>query len=156
MPPSGTLVTASAEETRAWGKKLGESLKPGDVVALTGPLGAGKTTLTKGLAEGLECPDPDAVCSPTFAILQEVEGRHPICHVDAYRLPEGEDAPDDIGLEEYLDAGWVVVVEWADRLAQFLPETAIWVDLAHEGPNERRIVWSRGTSEGVQVEELEP
>ncbi len=154
MEPSGTAVTRSPEETRAWGRRLGASLKPGDVVALTGPLGAGKTTLTKGLAEGLECPDPDAVCSPTFAILQEVEGRHPICHVDAYRLPE--DAPDDIGLEDYLDAGWVVVVEWADRLAQFLPEHAIWVDLAHEGPAERRIVWSKGISAPIEEEDLKP
>ncbi len=154
LSPSGTLVTGSPEETRAWGRLLGASLKPGDVVALTGPLGAGKTTLTKGLAEGLECPDPDAVCSPTFAILQEVEGRHPICHVDAYRLQDQDG--NGTGLEDYFDGEWVVVVEWADRLAGFLPESAIWVDLAHESPGERRIVWSKGTSTLITEEEMEP
>ena len=152
--PAGTAVTRSPEETRAWGKMLGASLKPGDVVALTGPLGAGKTTLTKGLAEGLECPDPDAVCSPTFAILQEVEGRHPICHVDAYRLVEA--GAEDTGLEDYFNGEWVVVVEWADRLSGFLPEHAVWVDLAHEGPTERRIVWSKGTSATMAEEDLKP
>ena len=139
---SGTLVTRSAGETRAWGRALGATLKPGDVVALTGPLGAGKTTLAKGLAEGLGCPDPDAVCSPTFTLIQELEARHPLCHMDAYRLPEGGE--EDTGLSDYLDGDWVILVEWADRIGEFLPEHAIWVDLAHEGPADRRIVWSRG------------
>ncbi len=152
IPPSGTTISRSAEETRAWGRALGSSLKPGDVVALTGPLGAGKTTLTKGLAEGLECPDPDAVCSPTFTLIQEFEGRHPLCHVDACRLPE--DGTDDTGLSDYFDGAWVVVVEWADRVGEFLPEHAIWVDLAHEGPSDRRVVWSRG-SPSEPLEELD-
>ena len=133
-------LTRSPEETRAWGRALGATLRPGDVVALTGPLGAGKTTLTKGLAEGLGCPDPDAVCSPTFALVQEIVGRFPVAHVDAWRLPEqaGQGA-DDVGLEDYLDGRWVLVVEWAERIRDLLPADTRWISLSHEGAATRRI-----------------
>lgn len=119
---------------------MGESLKPGDVVALTGPLGAGKTTLTKGLAEGLGCPDPDAVSSPSFTLIQEFEGRHRVAHVDAWRLPEGR--AEDTGLEDYFDGRWVVVVEWAERVRDLLPAGTIWVEMGHEGEGKRRITKS--------------
>ena len=131
------VVTASDAETRAWGKAFGEDLKPGDVVALTGPLGAGKTTLTKGLAEGLGCPDPDAVCSPTFALIQEFEGRCPVMHMDAYRLAEGD--AEGTGVGDYFDGRWVVIVEWAERIRNLLPERTRWIKLAHEGEGRRRI-----------------
>lgn len=131
------VVTASDAETRAWGKALGESLKPGDVLALTGPLGAGKTTLTKGLAEGLGCPDPDAVCSPTFALIQEFEGRCPVMHMDAYRLSEGD--AEGTGISDYLDGRWVVIVEWAERIRDLLPARTRWIALSHEGEAKRRI-----------------
>ena len=131
------LITSSPEETRAWGRALGETLKPGDVVALTGPLGAGKTTLTKGLAEGLGCPDPDAVCSPSFTLIQEFEGRHRMAHVDAWRLPEG--GAEDTGLEDYFDGRWVVVIEWAERIRDILPPGTAWVEMGHEGEGKRKI-----------------
>lgn len=137
------VITRSDAETRDWGRALGEKLRPGDVIALTGPLGAGKTTLTKGIAEGLGCPDPDAVCSPTFTLLQEFRGRHSLAHVDAYRLAEG--AGDDLGLEDYLDGNWVVVVEWAERVRHLLPERTRWIVMRHAGEDER------GIDEGVPV-----
>ncbi len=139
IPASGSVVTRSPEETRAWGRALGERLKPGDVLALTGPLGTGKTVLTKGLAEGLGCPDPDAVCSPTFTLIQEVDARHRMAHMDAYRLPQ--EGAEDTGLSDYLDGRWVVVVEWAERIRDFLPPQTLWVTLAHEGTTQRRIRW---------------
>jgi tRNA threonylcarbamoyladenosine biosynthesis protein TsaE len=140
------LITLSPEETRAWGCQQGQRLKPGDVVALTGPLGAGKTTLTKGLAEGLGCPDPDAVCSPTFTLIQEIQGRYPVVHVDAYRLPQGigGEGADDTGFSDYLDGRWVVIVEWAERVRDLLPSSTLWIEMAHEGPTQRWIRWGPG------------
>lgn len=141
------LISLSPEETRAWGRQMGQRLKPGNVVALTGPLGAGKTTLTRGLAEGLGCPDPDAVCSPTFTLIQEIQGRFPVAHVDAYRLPEGDS--DDTGFSDYLDGNWVVIVEWAERVRDLLPAKTLWIEMAHEGPTRRWIRWGPGPLQNV-------
>jgi tRNA threonylcarbamoyladenosine biosynthesis protein TsaE len=106
------LVTSSAAETEAEGERLGAQLQPGDLVLLTGPLGAGKTTFVRGLARGA---GSDAqVASPTFQLVRVYRGRVQVAHVDLYRVKvAGELA--DLGLDELLEVG-AVVVEWGDRL----------------------------------------
>ena len=106
------VTTRSAEETEAEGERLGLALKPGDLLLLVGPLGAGKTTFVRGLARGTGSHDP--VASPTFVLVRKYHGRVPLAHVDLYRLDRAPELR-DLGLEELLDEG-AVVIEWGDRL----------------------------------------
>jgi tRNA threonylcarbamoyladenosine biosynthesis protein TsaE len=137
----GAMTTATVHahdetETVALGKKLGSMLQPGDVIALTGELGAGKTTLTKGIAHGAGVEAE--VCSPTFTLIHEHRGRIPFYHVDLYRL-ESEDLMPDIGIEEYLYGTGVTVIEWSERMANLLPESALRVRLSADNDTEREI-----------------
>src|SRR4030042_1227770 len=120
-------VTRSPEETRTLAARLGVRLAPGDVVALNGELGSGKTEFVHGLAEGLEVP-PHLVASPSFTLVHEYPGRVPLVHLDLYRL---EDLPPELlpDLEEYLAGAQVVAAEWARRLAPLLPGDYLAVDL---------------------------
>jgi len=104
--------TLAPEETEAAGEELGRRLRKGDLVLLKGELGAGKTTFVRGIARG--CGSTSAVASPTFQLVRIYPGRLQLAHVDLYRLEKG-DALNDLGLEELLDAG-AVVVEWGDRI----------------------------------------
>ena len=104
-------VTHSEAETTKEGRVLGQGLRAGDVVLLTGPLGAGKTAFARGIAEGLGC-DLEGVSSPTFTIVQEYSGPVPLQHVDLYRLAPHE--VDDLALEDLME-GSVMAVEWPDR-----------------------------------------
>jgi len=111
--PALTLIAPSAEALKDLGRALGEALAPGDLVALMGPLGAGKTTFTQGIATGLGVPPERHVASPTFALVNEHPGRVPLVHADLYRLKDEAELV-ELGLEE--DAHAVVrVVEWADK-----------------------------------------
>jgi tRNA threonylcarbamoyladenosine biosynthesis protein TsaE len=119
-------VTKSGEETQSCGYKLGSLLKPGDVVVLEGGLGAGKTVFTGGIAKALGIKG--YITSPTFTIVNEYSGSLPLYHFDAYRI----DDPDEmfeIGFEEYLEAGGVVVVEWAERIKELIPDNNIYVKI---------------------------
>ena len=127
--------TASAAETRDLGRRLAARLEPGDVVALRGDLGAGKTHLVQGAADGLGL-DGDAVTSPTFALVQE-HGDGALLHLDLYRL-EAEDAA-RLGLDELLDGDAVAFVEWPDRAPEWLPARTVWLRLAHLGGDRRRV-----------------
>ena len=129
------LQTASEEETSAAGVRLGESLRPGDVVLLYGDLGAGKTAFVRGLAKGLGAPG-DEVSSPTFTIVQEYAGHVTLYHVDLYRLEERE--VDDLGLEELVLGDGVVAIEWAERW-RGRPDDAIDVRIEDAGEDVRRI-----------------
>ncbi len=115
--------------TRALARALGARLTAGDVVALIGGLGVGKTLFVRGVVEGLG-GDPLAVCSPSFALVQRYEARVPLVHVDLYRL-EAEEAAYDLGLGEDEDA--VLAVEWADRAPELLPSDRVEVHLALAG-----------------------
>ena len=131
--------SASPELTLELGRALGRLLKPGDLVALGGPLGAGKTQFVKGLAVGLGVPDDEPVTSPTFVLVREYVGRLRLYHLDAYRLA-GADELLALGLDEMLaDPGAVVAVEWADRVADALPAAAWLVDLEHAGEQTRDV-----------------
>jgi tRNA threonylcarbamoyladenosine biosynthesis protein TsaE len=124
--------------TQDFGRRLGSLLFPGAVVALVGQLGAGKTRLSRAIAEGLGIADGRIVTSPTFVLVQEYEGgRMPIYHFDAYRLGgEGEFA--DLGAGEYFESGGVCLVEWADRVSGCLPHEKLRVELSVTGACSRR------------------
>ena len=133
-----TVRTASREETVALGRRLGRLLGPSDVVALMGPLGSGKTTLTKGLAEGLGVAESRWVTSPTFVLVHEYEGRVPVYHIDAYRLAGPADA-EAIGTEEMFFGEGVAVVEWAERILAALPDERLDILLSIVGEEERQL-----------------
>jgi tRNA threonylcarbamoyl adenosine modification protein YjeE len=126
--------THSEGETAAVGRDLARRLRPGMVVLLSGPLGAGKTAFARGLAEGLGA-DGDDVSSPTFTIVQEYRGRVPLQHIDLYRLTPAE--VDDLALEDLME-GSVLAVEWPDRWLS-APADAILVSLVPAGETRRRI-----------------
>jgi tRNA threonylcarbamoyladenosine biosynthesis protein TsaE len=116
----------STEDTLKLGQRIGSFLKANDVIALTGQLGAGKTTLIQGIAAGLGVKD--YVTSPTFIIINEYDGRLPLYHIDLYRLNEGLEVA-DLGIEEYFRRGGVTVIEWAERLGGLLPPGAEKIEL---------------------------
>ena len=128
--------TTSADATVRLGRQLAEALEPGDVVALVGDLGAGKTHLAKGIAAGLGV-DPATVTSPTFALVQEHAGGT-LLHLDLYRIESDAEAA-GLGLGELLDGDAVVLVEWPERAAGWLPGRTIWLRLSHLGADRRRI-----------------
>lgn len=155
-PVRGGVTTTGPDQTRALGRALGASAFPGTVLALVGELGAGKTQLAKGVAEGLGVRT--VVNSPTFVLMNEHAGRLRLFHVDAYRLGEPEEAL-AAGLLDDREVDGVSVIEWADRLDGWLPvERLDMVFRAGEGANERRIDWlAHGTRhEDLAREALSP
>lgn len=119
--------TVNPEETIKLAKKLALTLKPKNVIALIGELGAGKTCFVKGLAEGLSVPQKSYVRSPSFTLMNEyVGGRLNIYHFDFYRLHNVRET-EDLGLEEYFDGDGVTIIEWADRFLECLPQNAICI-----------------------------
>ena len=120
------FTSRSPEDTLAIARALGAALRPGDVVALYGDLGAGKTLFCKGVGEALGIP-PDRIVSPTFTIVTEhAGGALPLTHVDVYRLAGPRDA-EEIGMREILSGDGVCLVEWADRIEELLPTDCIQV-----------------------------
>lgn len=131
------LVMNCREETVQLGKQIAQQLRGGDVIALNGDLGAGKTTFTKGLAAGLGIPD--MIKSPTFTIIREYQdGRLPLYHMDVYRLENG--GGDELGLEEYFDGDGVSVVEWPQYVADELPSEYLSIDFRRTATESSRIV----------------
>jgi tRNA threonylcarbamoyladenosine biosynthesis protein TsaE len=129
------VTTRSPEETQALGRRLGEALAPGMVVALIGELGSGKTTLIQGIAAGLGV-DPSTVKSPTFVLLREYKGRVPVVHIDGYRL-EGDAAMLWLDLDWVFSREKVTLIEWADRCAGCLPADHVEIRLAHKTATQR-------------------
>ena len=135
-------LSHSAEETERIGEKLGATLSSGAVIAYRGGLGMGKTAFTRGLARGLGCTG--RVTSPTFTIVNEYSGSIPLFHFDMYRLDSSDDLF-DIGWEDYLERGGVCAVEWSERVADALPQDALWVDISRgSGENDRIITITGG------------
>lgn len=143
--PTDDLELELADEaaTARAGCLLGRVAEAGTVVALMGPLGAGKTAFTRAVAEGLEVADLAAVSSPTFTLLQHYAGRLTMHHCDTYRLRHPAEF-DDLGAEEWLNSGGVCLVEWADRVAHLLPEDLLAVALEIVEPG-RRALKARAT-----------
>lgn len=128
----------SPAETEQLGIALGRRLFPGAVIALVGPLGAGKTFLSRGIALGLDVVDVTQVTSPTFVLVQEYEARLPIYHLDAYRLKALRDF-EDLGALEYFSGGGVCLVEWADRVSDVLPREHLRIEINSTGETTREI-----------------
>ncbi len=136
MAAETTIATRSPEETAAAGQELGRTLGAGDVVALTGELGTGKTCFVQGLVRGLGVSA--LATSPTFVLINEYRGRLPVHHVDAFRTASLTELM-DLGLPDLFDEGGVTVVEWADKVGPLLPSRTIHVEIAGVGDEPRQI-----------------
>ena len=135
------VETHCPDETLALGRRIGRAAKPGDVLALVGDLGAGKTVLAKGVAEGLGAAAAREVVSPTFVLCREYpDGRLPLYHFDAYRLRGAADL-EGIGASEVFGGEGLSLVEWADRAPQALPPDRLEVNLEVTGPESRRLTF---------------
>jgi tRNA threonylcarbamoyladenosine biosynthesis protein TsaE len=132
-----SLELSSPLETERFGRTLGRVLQGGEVLALVGELGVGKTALVRGVASGLNVR-PASVSSPTFVLIHQYHGRLPLIHVDLYRLRTESEA-ENIGLHEYFDGSAVTAIEWADRLPTFLPNDRLEVRMCHKSSTLRTV-----------------
>lgn len=137
MSKARIIDVGNLAETEALGHRLGELLFPNAVIALIGPLGAGKTHFVRAVAEGLGIRNPLAVTSPTFVLIQEYPARLPIFHFDAYRLACPREFL-DLGVNEYYEAGGVCLIEWADRVIEALPKEYLRIEIEPLDENHRR------------------
>ena len=140
-----TAVLADESATRALGLQLAVVMERGEVLALCGPLAAGKTTFCQGLARGLGVPEEVAVRSPSFTLCNEYEGRLPVFHLDLYRLGS-EDEAEVLGFRERVGTEGVSVVEWADLFPDLFPLHTVWIQLEHLGARRQVTIWP-GNSE---------
>lgn len=122
------IELASLARTVAFGQRLGASARPGDIITLAGGLGAGKTTLTQAIGQGLEVPAHCYITSPTFSLLHEYPGRIALYHMDLYRLA-GEEEIEELGFEDYLYGDGLCVIEWPERLGGLMPAERLHIDL---------------------------
>ena len=134
------VTSESVGQTARLGMILGELLSEGSFVALVGGLGAGKTVLTKGIAQGLGVADDREVTSPSFVLVNEYRGRIPVYHVDLYRL-ESPSEVEGIGWDEFISGPGVTLVEWADKAEKHLPEERMEVHLEWAGETKRRLLF---------------
>jgi len=132
------MVLMNEEQVNEYGRELGGKLGPGDVVALCGELGAGKTTLAKAIASGLGVTE--TVTSPTFTLICEYKsGRLPLYHIDVYRLENPEELA-GMGLDEYFYGSGITIVEWADRIGWLLPKESTRIELSYtDDPDIRKV-----------------
>jgi tRNA threonylcarbamoyladenosine biosynthesis protein TsaE len=141
-------VTRSPEETQGLGARIGELAAPGDIYLLSGPLGAGKTCFTQGIARGLGVIEP--VVSPSFVLVRELHGRLPLYHIDLYRLDDIEEIV-ELGLDEYLYGNGVCVIEWAEKGFGALPAEHLLFQIGYISENERRF---KMTASGRRYQEM--
>jgi tRNA threonylcarbamoyladenosine biosynthesis protein TsaE len=139
-----SLISASLSETITAGQELGSLLENGDVVALTGPLGAGKTCFVKGIAGGLNIADNE-ISSPSFVLLKEYRGSMPLFHFDLYRMNDISELY-NIGWDDYFMRDGVVVVEWGEKAGELLPETGIRIMIDIISERERTIKITFGSN----------
>jgi len=144
------LYSKSPSETIRIGKTIGSSLQAGDVVALMGELGAGKTQFIKGLAQGIGVGKSAYVSSPSFTLINEYKGEIPFYHIDLYRLEEEKEA-EELGLEEYFYGDGITAIEWADRIPSLLPGELLRVNIHYTGKQTRSIEL---VAKGKRYEEL--
>ncbi len=143
-----TATLCDHHATQLFGEMLGAVCRTGDVLALCGPLAAGKTTLAQGLARGLDVPRTERVRSPTFALCNEYSGRVSVLHIDLYRMSYAGEA-EDLGFRDRVGSEGVAIVEWADRFPEILPLHSLWFRLDHEGDRRRLWVWPDSEHSGA-------
>ncbi|MCQ2573609.1 MAG: tRNA (adenosine(37)-N6)-threonylcarbamoyltransferase complex ATPase subunit type 1 TsaE [Treponema sp.] len=139
-----TFKTNTPEETIELGKKIGRLLKKGDIIAMQGTLAAGKTTITKGIAESLGISD--TITSPTFCLISEYEGNMPLYHMDVYRL-EGTDDFENLGTDDMLYGEGVSIIEWSEKIMDALPKKTIILKIEPHDDGTRTITienWNNG------------
>ncbi len=130
--------TKSPSETTRIGKSLGSLLSPGDIVALAGELGAGKTQFIKGLAAGVGVGKSAHISSPSFTLINEYIGKVPFYHIDLFRLNSAKEA-EELGMEEYFEGGGITAIEWADKIVSLLPEEILWISIHYTGEHTRSL-----------------
>jgi tRNA threonylcarbamoyladenosine biosynthesis protein TsaE len=135
---SREVVTHSTEETIAQGRAIGASLKPPALILLSGDLGAGKTTLTKGIVSGLEASSEEEVTSPTFTLVHKYSGKNLVYHADLYRI-DGVHDFETLGLEDVFSEQAVVIIEWSEKIALRSPWPVLRIHLDHVSEDARRI-----------------
>jgi tRNA threonylcarbamoyladenosine biosynthesis protein TsaE len=133
------IISASAGQTWEIARLIGEKLREGDVLALSGELGSGKTCFTGGLACGLGVDIKYQITSPTFTLINEYPGRCKLYHFDIYRLTHYSEF-EDLGYEEYFCGDGIVVIEWAEKIVQILPADTIFISFEYLDENRRRII----------------
>jgi tRNA threonylcarbamoyladenosine biosynthesis protein TsaE len=142
------VESGSAHETKSWGRRLASLLEGGELLGLTGELGAGKTCFVKGLAHGLALREEE-ILSPTFTMIQEHHGRLPLYHIDLYRLERAD--LDDLGLREYLFSEAVAAVEWFDRLDEAADLESLSIRIGYSGANSRTIEFRARGSRHAEI-----
>ena len=148
------ITSSSPQKTEQIGLLLGEMLIRGDIIALSGELGTGKTTLVRGMALGMGL-EKDDVASPSFTLVNEYRGPLPLFHLDLYRLHDEKELL-DIDFEAYIRGEGVVVIEWADRISGSIPPDALWITLRYVADERREIVAeARGARYELIIEELQ-
>ncbi|MYA70871.1 tRNA (adenosine(37)-N6)-threonylcarbamoyltransferase complex ATPase subunit type 1 TsaE [Candidatus Poribacteria bacterium] len=125
---NANFKTESPEETQVLGEKIGKTLKRGDVIALIGDLGTGKTCLTQGIARGVGIAPNEIVSSPSYILINEYNGTVPIYHIDLYRLENSEEIA-ELGLSEYVEGDGICIIEWAERMTDALPDSCIQIHI---------------------------
>lgn len=149
-----TLISNSAGDTQTIGKIIGKYLRSGDVVALIGELGSGKTCITRGIARGVGVSEKYRITSPTFTLLNEYPGRITLYHLDIYRLSGSPDL-EEMGYEEYFYSNGVIVIEWAEKIKEILPEGCFNIYLKYLDKNKRELkISGRGNTIEKISEEL--
>ena len=132
-----TFQTHSAEETTELGRRLAADLKPGSIVLLRGDLGAGKTTMVKGIAEGFHAARADEVTSPTFTLIHEYRGPEvTLYHIDLYRIDTQREL-DTLALDDLMTANSILLIEWGEKFERFVRERDVEIAIAHNGGDER-------------------
>src|SRR5437588_4171663 len=138
-----TFQTHSAEETTELGRQLAAELKPGSVVLLRGDLGAGKTTMVKGIAEGFKAAKAEDVTSPTFTLIHEYRGPEvTLYHIDLYRIDTKREL-DTLALDDLMDAKSILLIEWGEKFERFVRERNAEIAIEHLGGDHRRISFSQ-------------
>jgi tRNA threonylcarbamoyladenosine biosynthesis protein TsaE len=135
-----TFATHSAAETIELGRRLATELKPGNLVLLRGDLGAGKTTLVKGIAEGFQAAEADRVTSPTFTLIHEYRGSQvTLYHIDLYRVDTAREL-DTLAIDDLMDANSILLIEWGEKFERFVRERDVEIAIEHGSGDDRLVV----------------
>ncbi|HEY1372932.1 MAG TPA: tRNA (adenosine(37)-N6)-threonylcarbamoyltransferase complex ATPase subunit type 1 TsaE [Candidatus Binatia bacterium] len=137
---SPAVISRSAAQTRAWGKKLGRLLQGGDIIGLTGDLGSGKTCFVRGVAEGAEVGKEAWIRSPTFTLINEYDGRLPVYHVDLYRIGAAREL-EELNLREYLYGDGVSLIEWFEKMPPGEVDEWLGIHFEHGSQNQRAMTF---------------